>query len=206
MTSLMNEVEVIDNKSRMAKAGHQEILGETVAKFEIFRKGWNPYSRFLDHEKIDLVARKNTGSEILYVDVQVKQCRLYDVGEKWAKHLFSVTTWGFFNPVSFDDCNPNLVIAMVFVHGQDGASITDYTGDIFLFGAKEFRELLNKAVPSKDQVKVYIAQDVADPNRWYWCSKWNKSMTLNASCVVDVSGNRQNFEVMDKLAFRHKYK
>jgi hypothetical protein len=41
---------VADMRSR---AGHYEILGETYAKFEFFEKGWNPYSRFLDVDKVE---------------------------------------------------------------------------------------------------------------------------------------------------------
>ena len=37
-----------------SRAGHYEILGETYAKFEFFEKGWNPYSRFLDVDKVVL--------------------------------------------------------------------------------------------------------------------------------------------------------
>jgi hypothetical protein len=42
------------------KAGHYEVLGETYAKFEFFQKGWNPYSRFLDVDKVDLILRRTT--------------------------------------------------------------------------------------------------------------------------------------------------
>ena len=41
-----------------SRAGHYEILGETYAKFEFFEKGWNPYSRFLDVDKVDLILRR----------------------------------------------------------------------------------------------------------------------------------------------------
>ena len=40
-----------------SRAGHYEILGETYAKFEFFEKGWNPYSRFLDVDKVDLIRK-----------------------------------------------------------------------------------------------------------------------------------------------------
>jgi hypothetical protein len=41
------------------RAGHYEILGETYAKFEFFQHGWNPYSRFLDVDKVDVILRRN---------------------------------------------------------------------------------------------------------------------------------------------------
>lgn len=198
-----------DDKTRRSRAGHQEILGETIAKFELFKCGWNPYTRFLDHEKIDLVARKNTGQEILYVDVQVKQNRVYAVGKGWARELFDLTSWGFQTPSRFDHCNPNLVVVIVLVHREDtGASVTDYKGDIFVFGARRFRELLGMAVASGskgDSVKVYIARDRNDPSRWYWCKRWRKGMTIDPDSVVDVTEHRQAFATLDDLAFRHRY-
>jgi hypothetical protein len=46
------------------KAGHQEILGETLAKFEFFQNGWHPYSRFLDIDKVDLILRRRLADKI----------------------------------------------------------------------------------------------------------------------------------------------
>jgi hypothetical protein len=46
------------------RAGHQEILGETLAKFEFFQHGWHPYSRFLDVDKIDLILRRRRGADV----------------------------------------------------------------------------------------------------------------------------------------------
>ena len=53
------------------KAGHYEILGETYAKFEFFQKGWNPYSRFLDVDKVDLILRRRVNGLPDYREVQV---------------------------------------------------------------------------------------------------------------------------------------
>jgi hypothetical protein len=47
------------NRDLKQKAGHYEILGETYAKFEFFQHGWNPYSRFLDVDKVDLSPSKS---------------------------------------------------------------------------------------------------------------------------------------------------
>lgn len=54
------------------KAGHYEILGETYAKFEFFENGWNPYSRFLDVDKVDLILRRRDTDQPIYREVQVK--------------------------------------------------------------------------------------------------------------------------------------
>jgi hypothetical protein len=52
-------------KEMKQKAGHQEILGETLAKFEFFENGWHPYSRFLDVDKVDLILRRRLPVGIL---------------------------------------------------------------------------------------------------------------------------------------------
>ena len=43
---------------KQQQAGHYEVLGETYAAFELFENGWNPYSRFLDVDKVDFILRK----------------------------------------------------------------------------------------------------------------------------------------------------
>ena len=64
------------DKTRKQKAGHQEVHGETIAKFELFEHGFNPYTRYLDVEKVDLIVRRREGRQIRYVEIQVN----YDTG------------------------------------------------------------------------------------------------------------------------------
>jgi hypothetical protein len=45
------------------------VLGETYAKFEFFEKGWNPYTRFLDLDKVDLILRRRTTTGRLYREI-----------------------------------------------------------------------------------------------------------------------------------------
>ena len=66
-----------------SRAGHYEILGETYAKFEFFENGWNPYTRFLDVDKVDLILRRRIGDQIVYREIQVKFGKLYPVGPAW---------------------------------------------------------------------------------------------------------------------------
>ncbi len=63
------------------KAGHQEILGETLAKFEFFSNGWHPYTRFLDVDKIDLILRRRRATRTEYREIQVKFGKLYTLGQ-----------------------------------------------------------------------------------------------------------------------------
>jgi hypothetical protein len=77
------------------RAGHYEILGETLAKFEFFLQGWNPYSRFLDVDKVDLILRRSQAGIPCYREVQVKFGNLFRVGPAWERRLFDITTWRF---------------------------------------------------------------------------------------------------------------
>jgi hypothetical protein len=43
---------------KQQQAGHYEVLGEIYVAFELFENGWNPYSRFLDVDKVDFILRK----------------------------------------------------------------------------------------------------------------------------------------------------
>ncbi|MDE1987775.1 MAG: hypothetical protein KGJ28_14655, partial [Alphaproteobacteria bacterium] len=90
---LMEELSTAEMRRR---AGHQEVLGETLAKFEFFQHGWHPYSRFLDVDKIDLILRRRKGDVVDYREVQVKFGKLYDCVQKWERPLFSVSSWRFF--------------------------------------------------------------------------------------------------------------
>lgn len=49
---------------KQQQAGHYEVLGETYAAFELFEHGWNPYSRFLDVDKVDFILRKASSAAI----------------------------------------------------------------------------------------------------------------------------------------------
>src|SRR5437867_13420242 len=95
------------------KAGHYEILGETYAKSEFFQKGWNPYSRFLDVDKVDLILRRSQSDSPAYREVPVKFGKLYRVGPAWERQLFDVTSWRFFRTDEFDLCSPHLFVAYV---------------------------------------------------------------------------------------------
>src|SRR5690242_18440448 len=89
------------NPELKRKAGHYEILGETLAKFEFFEHGWNPYSRFLDVDKVDLILRRSGQGKPVYREVQVKFGKLYPVGPAWERQLFDITSWRFFRSDEF---------------------------------------------------------------------------------------------------------
>lgn len=174
----------------MFKAGHYEIQGETIAKFEFFDNGFNPYSRYLDVDKVDLLLRKREVQSIRYIEVQVKYGRLYPCQPKWQVDKFDFTSWKFFKVDEFKNSHDNLFVAYVFAYPEG------YKGDIFIFLAKEFHRLINSAIPCNTkkgkQVKVYIAHSIKD-SRWYLWRKWNFG-TINEETTIDVTKYRRNFE------------
>lgn len=152
------------------RAGHAEIQGETIAKFELFEQGFNPYSRYLDVDKVDLLLRKRSGDAIRYLEVQVKFGRLYPVGSKWEKELFDVTSWKFFWPNEFEKSPKHLFIAYVLaLPPPDG-----YKGDVFVFPVEDFQSLIKRAptVNSKKGRKatVYLSRSLLD-QKWYLRTK-----------------------------------
>ena len=175
------------------KAGHYEILGETYAKFEFFENGWNPYSRFLDVDKVDLILRRRDFDRPIYREVQVKYGKLYEVGQKWEQSLFDVTSWRFFREDVFDDYldHPHFFIAYVL------AADIGYRGDIFIFPVRNFAVLLRSAIPSKEQRKVYISRLKDEPEKWV-LRKVNKFSVIDDSTTMDVSRYRRNFKLLLK--------
>lgn len=183
-------IEAIKNKK--SKAGHYEIHGETIAKFEFFDNGFNPYSRYLDTDKVDLILRKLEGNKIKYIEVQVKYGTLHKCTKKQEMLLFDYTSWRFFKGDEFVNLNnPNLYIAYVLV-SPDG-----YQGDIFIFKSSEFNKLINSAIKTNTkkgvQYKMYIAHCKKD-NQWYVLKKFGSPL-LNKDTVINVTKFRKNFNL-----------
>ena len=180
----------LEPKTRQ-KAGHYEILGETYAKFEFFENGWNPYSRFLDVDKVDLILRRRDVNQLAYREVQVKYGKLYPVGTQWERSLFDVTSWRFFREGEFDEYLDHLDFFIAYVLAAD----IGYRGDIFIFPVSSFIELLRAAIPSKDKRKVYISCVKNDRNKWV-LRRMNKFSEINDTTTVDVSSFRRNFRIL----------
>jgi hypothetical protein len=178
------------NKESKSKAGHYEIQGETIAKFEFFENGFNPYSRYLDVDKVDLLLRKRIGDKIQYIEVQVKYGRLYKCSPKWQTDKFDYTSWRFFKLTEFGDTHSRLFVAYVLAH-PDG-----YKGDIFIFPAKEFNQIINSALirntKQGKKANLFIAHSFKD-DRWYVWKKWNFS-EINPDTAIDVTRYRRNFQ------------
>ncbi len=187
---------MLDTRQRQ-HAGHYEVLGETYAKFEFFERGWNPYSRFLDADKVDLVLRRRGASKRDYREVQVKYGRLWTIGpengQKWERPLFDRTSWRFFHDAEFapDGADAGLLIAYVLA-GDEG-----YRGDIFIFPVREFMNIVRSAIPvSGGRRKMYISR-VVGTERWV-VRRQNRFAELTDSTVLDVSEFRRNFTALEE--------
>lgn len=175
------------------KAGHYEILGETYAKFEFFQHGWNPYSRFLDIDKVDFILRKNQAGSPVYREVQVKFGKLYQVGPAWERRLFDVTSWRFFRDDEFDRVGPHLFIA--YVMSEDD----QYRGDFFIFPVREFVAMIRAAPLAGGKRRVYISRCVDNPERWVLRRRGRFEEVCDETCL-DVSSYRRNFGLLERGA------
>jgi hypothetical protein len=179
------------SKLERQKAGHYEILGETLAKFEFFQAGWNPYERYLDVDKVDLILRRRQDQRIIYREIQVKYGKLYDMKGGKA-HLFDRTSWRFFNPDEFVKSynRPDFFIAYVLAHD------TGYSQDIFIFPPKVFGELIGQAILSVQKRKVYISRSRHDNARWFLRKLGSFSEICDESCV-EVTQYRRAFNLLE---------
>ena len=173
------------------KAGHYEILGETYAKFEFFENGWNPYSRFLDVDKVDVLLRKKINGKKIYREVQVKYGKLFTSLEGWAQEFFDATSWRFFKEDAFNAYvnDPDFFIAYVL------AADIGYRGDIFIFPVRHFVEILRYGIPSKQQRKVLLSRLKGQQDRWV-LRKVRRFSSIDEGTCVDVSKYWRNFAIL----------
>ncbi len=193
MDSEAASVTAISTAQMKRKAGHQEILGETLAKFEFFQHGWHPYSRFLDVDKIDLILRRRRSQRVDYREVQVKFGKLYPCTPKWEIPLFSETSWRFFSEKNLSDLTerPNLYLCYVLAP-DDG-----FKGDMFIFPIKSFAETVRRADRLKNgSYRLFISRSKADDSKWY-VRCLPRFDVLNEKSVIDVTKHYRNFSCLE---------
>jgi hypothetical protein len=185
--------EDISIKEMKQRAGHQEILGETLAKFEFFQHSWHPYSRFLDVDKVDLILRRRLPSGVIYREVQVKFGKLYVCTRAWEKPLFSHSSWRFFTEKNLDDLTKQKSLFLAYVLAPDDG----FKSDMFIFPIADFA----KIVRSSDRLgngnyRVYISRTADESPRWY-VRRLPKFDALNSETVIDVTGYYRNFRCLE---------
>jgi len=179
-------------RQQKVRAGHYEILGETLAKFEFFEAGWNPYQRYLDVDKVDFVLRRRLPDKVIYREVQVKYGKLHDCGPRWEKALFDVTSWRFFKHDEFKDQANRKDLFLAYLLAHDSG----YKGDIFLFPISTFHDLLSQAHVSGEKRMCWISRSVRDPDRWLFRLKRGFD-EINRDTCADVTKYRRNFKILD---------
>jgi hypothetical protein len=176
------------------RAGHREILGETYAKFEFFEKGWNPYSRFLDVDKVDLILRRVDSGRKIYREVQVKYMKLWEIKTGWLSKHFDRESWRFFQE---DEFSPRVSDSEFFVACVLAADV-GYQGDIFIFPIRDFVDLIKRAVGANGaKKKMYLSRLRDDNRRWVMRRNHRSFAELNDESCVDVSKYRRNFPALD---------
>ena len=178
------------------KAGHYEIPGETYAKFEFFEREWNPYSRFLDVDKVDLILRRVISQRRVYREAQVKYGKLFEQDSGWQSKLFDLSSWRFFKE---DDFTPFLGDDSFFVAYVLAAKI-GYRGDIFIFPVRDFVNLIRAGVASGGAKKVYLSRVRGYDQRWVLRRTQRAFTVVDTDTCIDVSTYRRNVGALESSA------
>src|SRR5271156_5779574 len=175
------------------KAGHAEVLGESLAKFEFFENGWNPYSRFLDVDKVDLILRRKASGRTIYREVQVKFGKLYPVGPAWEREHFDFTSWRLFKEIEFAGQLDQNDFFIAYVLSRDAG----YRGDIFIFPVRAFVEkIIGGAFPAgKGLRNVLLSRIKGDSEQWF-LRRQKRFTELTNETVLNVSAYRRNFALL----------
>jgi hypothetical protein len=177
----------------------QDIVGETLAKFEFFENNWNPYNRFLDVDKVDIILRRRTPQALPeYREVQVRFGRLLDVVRPWEQALFDVSSSRSFNDGDLDNALPHLFVAYVLSRQATSGQGNNYKGDFFLFPMRRFREILRQAPLLADRRNVTISRSV-DGERWFVRRARGEFDRLTPETVIDITEHRRAFHLLDVL-------
>jgi hypothetical protein len=173
------------------------VLGETYAKFEFFEKGWNPYSRFLDVDKVDFILRKRApNGRIVYREVQVKFGKLYPVGSAWEREHFDFTSWRFFRENEFAAVVEQKDFFIAYVLSRDPTPERPaYQGDIFIFPVRDFDSIIRCGIPSKGQRKIYISRLKGEQERWV-LRRVSRFSQINDKTCRDVTKYRRGFNTL----------
>jgi len=176
------------------KAGHLEVIGETAAKLLLFQKGWNPYTRFLDEDKVDLLLRRRKNRKTEYREIQVKYRRFYSNSpSRWARKLFTNTLWYEVKSNEFAEHRPNLFVLFVFGHPNQRVE-----EDALLFPSADLHRIIQKSPPVKGGKRrvLYISKAV-DGDGWHVWRRRNQFASINSKTCHDVSKYLNNFAALD---------
>jgi hypothetical protein len=178
--------------------GHLEIIGETIAKFELYQNGWNPFQHFVDDDKVDLVIRKRgVNGDALFREIQVKHGRFYPSGKSgWKQRLFKQTAWRNFARDEFKEQRKNFFVMLVL----GGTTDFQYGGDTFVFRGSDFHVLLQQLPAFRrggDEVAMYLSH--GNDGRWYVLKDRKAFQTISPETCIDVTQARRHFEILSEI-------
>ena len=190
MPDSIEQIERVEQRS-----GHLEIIGETAAKLLLFQQGWNPYSRFLDQDKVDLILRRKRGDRVDYREIQVKYRRLYETTPgRWDAKLFKIIGWYTPDPGEFAAHRTGLFV--MFIFGYQNRTIEK---DVFIFPSRDLHDIIQRAPKHKKDGEtrvLYIAKCCAN-ERWYVWLQRTKFLQIDTSSCIDVTQYCGNFTILD---------
>jgi len=177
------------------RSGHLEIIGETAAKLLLFQKGWNPYSRFLDVDKVDLILRRNRKNAPEYREIQVKYRRLFAGKDQslWESELFGATAWYTADMDEFAGHRPGFFV--MFIFGYPDRRIEQ---DVLIFPSCDLHEIIGLSPLHKkggDKRALYISKSCVD-SCWYIRLTRRKIPKINAETCMDVTQYCNNFSIL----------
>ena len=178
------------------RSGHLEIIGETAAKLLLFQQGWNPYSRFLDQDKVDIILRRNRDNQPEYREIQVKYRRLYTPSKpsRWDAKLFSAVAWYTADIDEFAAHRASLFV--MFVFGYPDRQIEK---DVLIFPSRAFHEIIQQSPRHKkegDKRALFMAKAKAD-GRWHIMLTRKKFLEIDNVSCINVHQYANNFSVLD---------
>jgi hypothetical protein len=179
-----------------ARSGHLEIIGETSAKLLLFQKGWNPYSRFLDVDKVDLILRRNRNKVIEYREIQVKYRRLFEPksSSRWEHKLFNAAAWYTADPDEFSNHRSGFFV--MFIFGYPDRRIEK---DVLIFPSSDLHAIIQRAPKHKKTSEtrvLYISKSSANDS-WHVRLCRNKFLEINDTTCVDVTKYLNAYAMLD---------
>ncbi|MBX7244057.1 MAG: hypothetical protein K1X53_01080 [Candidatus Sumerlaeaceae bacterium] len=190
MTKSVEKQKVLKERS-----GHLEIIGETQAKLLLFRQGWNPYSRFLDVDKVDLILRRSNGERTEYREIQVKYRRLWEGKEqqRWESDLFSITAWFPAAKDAFASHRSGLFVMFIF-----GYSDRRIEQDVLIFRSRDLHKLIQASPLHKkggEDRALFISKSRSN-SKWYVRLTRQKFTKIDATTCIDVTKYRNNYAIL----------
>ena len=135
---------------KLDKAGHKEVIGETIAKLVLFRNKFNVYSRFLDVDAVDMIVRNKKNDKITYNEIQIKYSKYYEGNKDF---------WFSVKKSTFD---PRYYFYFMFICADEDC--------IFIIPSLTLNDFLQK-MTFLEKDKKWDIHIVNRNDRWYFTTK-----------------------------------